>query len=77
MSDTEECEVYSPMTGTITMVYAQDGESVGEGERIIGVEAMKMIHDINAPFAGKVKHVRALGDVVGEDDVVAIIVIDF
>lgn len=72
----EECEVYSPLTGTITMQYAEDGDKVAQGDRIVGVECMKMIHDIIAPFEGVLRHKTELGSVVGEDDVVAIIEID-
>lgn len=72
----EECEVYSPLTGTITMQYADDGATVSAGDKLVGVECMKMIHDIIAPFDGVLRHKTELGSVVGEDDVVAIIEID-
>lgn len=72
----EECEVYSPLTGTITMHYVEDGVTVEQGDKLVGVECMKMIHEITAPFPGVLRHKTELGSVVGEDDVVAIIEID-
>ena len=76
MSEKEELEIESPMTGTVTMLYVEEGGEVEYNENIIGIECMKMLYDVRAPFAGTVRYRVQLGEVVNQDDVVAILEID-
>lgn len=41
--------------GTITEVYVKQGQQVQEGDPLVVLEAMKMLNEIRAPFAGEVK----------------------
>ena len=50
-------EVTSPMPGTVLAVHVQTGQSVGAGDRLAVVEAMKMEHVITAPAPGTVTEV--------------------
>jgi acetyl-CoA/propionyl-CoA carboxylase biotin carboxyl carrier protein len=47
--------VVSPMQGTVLKVAVADGESVGEGDLLLVVEAMKMENEIVAPRGGIVR----------------------
>ncbi|HOI32342.1 MAG: biotin/lipoyl-binding protein [Bacteroidales bacterium] len=44
--------------GTITEVYVKEGQKVAEGDPLVVLEAMKMLNEIRAPFAGEVKSVN-------------------
>ncbi len=44
----------APMAGTVYKIVAQPGQSVGEGETILILEAMKMEMTVGAPFSGTV-----------------------
>ena len=46
--------VTSPMPGTILRVVAAEGQTVGAGETVLVLEAMKMENEIQAPKAGKI-----------------------
>ncbi|MCK9451316.1 MAG: acetyl-CoA carboxylase biotin carboxyl carrier protein subunit [Bacteroidales bacterium] len=41
--------------GTITEVFVTQGQRVEEGDPLVVLEAMKMLNEIRAPFAGEVK----------------------
>jgi len=47
--------VAAPIAGRILRVLKKEGESVGEGDVVIILEAMKMENEIYAPVSGKVK----------------------
>ncbi len=55
----------SPLEGVIAMVDAGAGRRVSAGQRLAGIEAMKMLHEIPAPEDGDIRrvHVKA-GDLV-------------
>jgi acetyl/propionyl-CoA carboxylase alpha subunit len=56
----------APMHGRVTQVLAMRGESVAAGALLLVMEAMKMEHQVLAPFAGTVASVRAhVGEQVG------------
>ena len=50
-------EVTSPMPGTVLAVHVEPGQSVGTGDRLVVVEAMKMEHVVTAPAPGTVVEV--------------------
>ncbi len=63
-----------PMQGTIVKILVEVGQTVGIGQGIVVLEAMKMENQINAERAGTVKEIKvAVGDKVGGGDVVAVI----
>lgn len=41
--------------GTITEVFVKQGQKVEEGDPLVVLQAMKMLNEIRAPFAGEVK----------------------
>lgn len=51
----------APMAGAITKIFASEAAEVAPGDTLVILEAMKMEHEIKAPFAGKVHavHVQA------------------
>jgi len=58
----------APMPGLVLSVAVVPGEAVVEGQLLVIVEAMKMEHRVNAPYAGTVSEVRvAVGDQVAGD----------
>jgi biotin carboxyl carrier protein len=66
-------EVISPTAGTLSYQYMESGAEVSEGEAICEVEVMKMQNSLIAPISGIVTFLIALGEVVAEGDVVAVI----
>ncbi|MFZ3451698.1 biotin carboxylase N-terminal domain-containing protein [Arthrobacter sp. 7Tela_A1] len=54
----------SPMPGTVVTVAVQDGDAVEAGQVLLGVEAMKMEHQLTAPLAGTVSISLRTGDLV-------------
>ena len=44
--------------GRITRIWAADGETVEQGQRLLAVEAMKMENEIRAPHAGTVRKIQ-------------------
>ncbi len=64
----------APMPGTVLAVHAQPGDTVGAGQLLMIVEAMKMEHRITAPQAGILAEIRARpGDQVSGGDLLAVI----
>lgn len=58
------------MHGTVTKVAVRDGDSVGQGDVILVLEAMKMEHAVTAPTAGTIGDLAVTpGDTVNGGDV--------
>ncbi len=68
-----EPQVRTPMPGTVVALGVEDGASVGAGDTIVVVEAMKMENPVTAPADGTVELRVRLGDVVAADQVVAVV----
>lgn len=66
-----EPELRAPMPGTVTAVFAADGDTVEEGDAIVAIEAMKMEHRVVAGLDGVVRVAVAVGDLVSRDQAVA------
>jgi biotin carboxyl carrier protein len=50
-------------------LWVTDGQEVGQGDRLLAVEAMKMENEIRAPHAGRVGELRVeLGKLVERGD---------
>lgn len=64
-------DVRSPMTGTVVSVPVQHGDTVQAGQVLVSVEAMKMEHQLVAPFAGIVHVTARTGDLVKADQILA------
>ncbi|WP_448809603.1 acetyl/propionyl/methylcrotonyl-CoA carboxylase subunit alpha [Agromyces bauzanensis] len=66
-----EPELRSPMPGTVTAVFADDGDVVEAGDAVVAIEAMKMEHRVVAALDGTVRLAVAVGDLVARDQTVA------
>ncbi|WP_173922127.1 acetyl-CoA carboxylase biotin carboxylase subunit [Agromyces sp. Marseille-P2726] len=64
-------ELRAPMPGTVTAVFAADGDSVEAGDAVVAIEAMKMEHRIVAALDGTARLAVGLGDLVSRDQAVA------
>jgi acetyl-CoA/propionyl-CoA carboxylase, biotin carboxylase, biotin carboxyl carrier protein len=70
---TDVTPIISPLVGTVCSQLCEDGATVAAGEHVVEIEAMKMMFPLAAPVGGKVRFTVSLGQVVGQDDVVAVI----
>jgi biotin carboxyl carrier protein len=62
------------MPGIVVGVLVETGETVGEGQPLIVIEAMKMQHIVRAPHAGTVGRVeRSPGDQVGAGEILLVL----
>ncbi|MCD2443786.1 ATP-grasp domain-containing protein [Agromyces sp. SYSU K20354] len=64
-------DLRAPMPGTVTAVFAENGDTVEAGDAIVAIEAMKMEHRVIAALDGTVRLAVAVGDLVGRDQAVA------
>jgi biotin carboxyl carrier protein len=56
-------KVYSSIPGTICEVFVKPGSKVSQGERMLILEAMKMMNNIDIPHDGEIKKVHVeVGD---------------
>lgn len=61
--------VPAPLLGTVVAVRVAPGDLVAKGAPLAVLEAMKMEHDVLAPFGGRVSHVGAgVGETLFEGD---------
>ena len=66
--------VRAPMQGTIVSLDVAAGSEIGERERILVMEAMKMEHEIRSPVSGAVRELAvSVGDTVYEGSPLAFI----
>jgi acetyl/propionyl-CoA carboxylase alpha subunit/acetyl-CoA carboxylase carboxyltransferase component len=67
--------VNAPMQGLVTEVAVQEGDDVTQGDMLVILEAMKMVHPVTAPASGRITRLAlAVGDIAA--DGAAIIEID-
>ena len=64
----------APMPGSVVTVAVEDGATVGAGQTVLVLEAMKMQHTISAPTDGVVSDLVAVGAQVAAGDVLAVVV---
>lgn len=70
-------EIRAEMVGNVAAVVAPPGTPVAAGDMVVLLESMKMEIPVLAEFGGVVSEVRvAVGDVVQEGDVLALIAPD-
>ena len=69
-----ELEIVTEVAGRVCTLSAAKGASVGAGDDVVVVEAMKMEIPAAAPAAGIIKSILVnVDDLVGEGQVVAIL----
>ena len=57
----------SPLPGSVAQVLVEEGQTVGKGQALMIVEAMKMEHTIAAPHGGRVAQIYySAGEQVAE-----------
>jgi len=66
-----DAELVSPMPGSVVVVGAETGSTVSAGTVVVGIEAMKMEHQLSAPVDGTVELLVAVGDQVKVGQVLA------
>ena len=67
-------QVTAPMPGRVLAVHAPEGASVGAGDPVATLEAMKMEHVVTAPRAGTITELLVrTGDQVGAGQLLAVI----
>ncbi|PQV63861.1 pyruvate carboxylase [Abditibacterium utsteinense] len=66
---TKENEVGAPIPGMVTQIAVSVGQKIERGERLLTIEAMKMLTVVNAPIAGTVEEIAAsVGETVDAKD---------
>jgi 3-methylcrotonyl-CoA carboxylase alpha subunit len=69
-AEADSGSLITPLPGTVVAVHVVPGQSVARGAPLITLEAMKMEHTVNAPYAGTVERLPfALGDRVAGNSV--------
>ena len=69
-----EIKIVTEVAGRVCALPVKAGTSIGDGDEVAFVEAMKMEIPVASPAAGKLKSILvAIDDVVAEGQVVAII----
>jgi len=69
-----EIRIVTEVAGRVCALPVDIGGSVGDGDEVVFVEAMKMEIPVSAPAAGKLKSLLVkLDDVVAEGQVLAIL----
>lgn len=66
--------VHSPLAAVVVSVDVEIGQAVGEGDKLVTLEAMKMNTVVAAPHAGTVKSITVKqGDAVEEGQVILVV----
>jgi biotin carboxyl carrier protein len=69
-----EIKIVTEVAGRVCALVVQAGASVGEGDDVAFVEAMKMEIPVASPAAGKIKSILvSLDEVVAEGQVLVIV----
>ena len=69
-----EIKIVTEVAGRVCALPAEPGASIGNGDEIAFVEAMKMEIPVTSTIAGKIKAILVkLDDVIAEGQVVAIV----
>jgi biotin carboxyl carrier protein len=69
-----EIRIVTEVAGRVCLLAVEAGSSVGEGDDIAFVEAMKMEIPVASPAAGKIKSLLVkIDDVVAEGQAIAIV----
>ena len=69
-----EIKITTEVAGRVCAIAASAGESIGNGDDVVLVEAMKMEIPVPSPTAGKIKSILVnVDDVVAEGQAIAIL----
>jgi biotin carboxyl carrier protein len=69
-----DIKILTEVAGRVCALPVETGASIGDGDEVVFVEAMKMEIPVSSPAAGKLKSILVkLDDVVAEGQVVAIL----
>jgi biotin carboxyl carrier protein len=69
-----EIKIVTEVAGRVCALPIEVGASVGDGDEVVFVEAMKMELPVSSPASGKLKSILVkLDDVVAEGQVLAIL----
>ncbi|MDA8253007.1 MAG: acetyl-CoA carboxylase biotin carboxyl carrier protein subunit [Rhodospirillales bacterium] len=68
-----ETPIHPPIVGVVAQWLVEDGALVAEGEIVCQVESMKVFFEARAPVAGTLRHRVELGEVIGQEDVLAVV----
>ena len=70
----DRSQACAPMPGLVTELHVAIGDKVAEGDKLLTLEAMKMLTSVGANQAGTVKEFHvAKGDAVESDDLLVVI----
>ncbi|KAJ4458650.1 putative Pyruvate carboxylase [Paratrimastix pyriformis] len=70
----DKSQVASPMAGVVGTVYAQPGQAVKKGEKLLALSAMKMDLQIPSPFDGTVSSINVkAGDTISSGILLAVV----
>lgn len=76
-SSSGTARIATPMPGKVVRVLVAVGDSIGAGQGVVVVEAMKMQNELKSPIAGKVKSVSvAEGATVNGNQVLVVVEAD-
>lgn len=64
-------EIKSPMAGSVQLFMTDEGSTVQAGDKILGLESMKMMNEIRSPVAGRLTFKVKLGQVVNKGRLLA------
>ena len=69
-----EIKIVTEVAGRVCALPVEAGASIGDGDEVAFVEAMKMEIPVTSPAAGKIKSIwSSVDDVVAEGQAVAIV----
>jgi biotin carboxyl carrier protein len=54
---TAKKEIHAPITGAISKIFAEEGEMIEQGQKILSLSAMKMENEIVSEGKGKIKRI--------------------
>jgi biotin carboxyl carrier protein len=65
-------EIRAPITGTISKIFAKEGDAIEPGQKILSLSAMKMENEIISEGKGRIKKIAVKeGQLVKADEVLA------
>jgi len=66
-------ELKSEMAGVIESILVSPGDEVSEGQKLLVVESMKTLMEVNSPHNGKISDISVeAGDFVDEGDILMV-----
>ncbi len=56
--DFQQKEIKSPIAGTVSEIFVEEGEKIEKEQKIVLLSAMKMENEIISDFSGRIKEIR-------------------